>query len=177
MWGFAGKFFSNPAIVTGLSGCGVKNTPPLGEFGVSPLEAIEDRENETFFFFFLKENLRILRWLNRCYRFILSFTCSKCEMNYDYIHNTQSTFVTNLVWYLSFIARKNLRMRKSRAQCPNGRAISTRHYGSLTVLAIKAPEFSNVTFCCGSHRTSAHQYYQYSLEQLHVACRGCDFLY
>lgn len=52
MWGFAGKFFSNPAIVTGLSGCGVKNTPPLGEFGVSPLEAIEDRENETLFFFF-----------------------------------------------------------------------------------------------------------------------------
>lgn len=50
MWGFAGKFFSNPAIVTGLSGCGVKNTPPLGEFGVSPLEAIEERENGTFFF-------------------------------------------------------------------------------------------------------------------------------
>lgn len=49
MWGFAGKFFSNPAIVTGLSGCGVKNTPPLGEFGVSLLEAIEDRENGTCF--------------------------------------------------------------------------------------------------------------------------------
>lgn len=48
MRGFAGKFFSNPAIVTGLGGCGVKNTPPLGEFGVRPLKAIEDRENGSF---------------------------------------------------------------------------------------------------------------------------------
>lgn len=41
------KFFSNPAIVISLSGCGVKSTPPLGEFGVSPLAAMEDRENGT----------------------------------------------------------------------------------------------------------------------------------
>lgn len=26
----------------------MKNTPPLGEFGVSPLEAIEERENGPF---------------------------------------------------------------------------------------------------------------------------------
>lgn len=70
MWGFAGKFFSNPAIVTGLSGCGVKNTPPLGEFGVSPLEAIEDRENETLFFFFFKgefENFKVTQSVLQVY--------------------------------------------------------------------------------------------------------------
>lgn len=59
MWGFAGKFFSNPAIVTGLSGCGVKNTPPLGEFGVSSLEAIEDRENGTFLKERIFENFKV----------------------------------------------------------------------------------------------------------------------
>lgn len=53
-------------------------------------------------------------------------------------------------------------MRKSCAQSPNGCAISTRQYGSLTLMAIKAPEFSNATFCSASHRTSAHQYDQFS---------------
>lgn len=70
MWGFAGKFFSNPAIVTGLSGCGVKNTPPLGEFGVSLLEAIEDRENGTCF---LKErtfeNFKVTQSVLQVYSF------------------------------------------------------------------------------------------------------------
>lgn len=66
---------------------------------------------------------------------------------------------------------------RSRAQCPNGCAISIRQYGSLTIMAIKAPELSNVAFCSASHRTSAHHYYQYSLEQLHVAWKDCDYLY
>lgn len=68
-------------------------------------------------------------------------------------------------------------MRKSCAQRPNGCAISTRPYGSLTRMAIKAPEFSNATFCAASHRTSAHQCDQFSWEQLPVAWTDCDRLY
>lgn len=61
MWGFTGKFFSNPAIVTGLNGCGVKNTPPLGEFGASPLQAIENRENGTSLKGRTFENFKVLQ--------------------------------------------------------------------------------------------------------------------
>lgn len=40
------KFFSNPAIVTSLSGCGVKSTPLLGNFGLVVQRKRRGREGD-----------------------------------------------------------------------------------------------------------------------------------